>query len=141
MTTPRKMAASFVLLISGVAMAASPGWKTGVVREVGNNFQHVTVADGFGDPGLRGTGSVTQYCTVEVGQQLVVGEREVRTMERSNFNVAEDKGVELKIAGDTMTLKDNKGNQRSFHVVKTLPDTPANQPDRTAFAERALLIQ
>ena len=141
MTTPRKMAASFVLLISGVAMAASPGWKTGVVREVGNNFQHVTVADGFGDPGLRGTGSVTQYCTVEVGQQLVVGEREDRTMERSNFNVAEDKGVELKIAGDTMTLKDNKGNQRSFHVVKTLPDTPANQPDRTAFAERALLIQ
>ena len=137
----RSMASCLVLLVSGVALAASPGWKTGIVREVGSNVQRVEVSDGNGDPGLKGTGLVTQYCTIEVGQQLVVGERSVHSMERSNFTVKEDYGVQLRIDGDMMTLRDSKGNQRTFHVLKTVPDTPANQPDRTAFAERPLLIQ
>ncbi len=123
-------------------MAGTPGWKTGVVREIGNNYEHVTVEDGKGDPGLKGHGPVKQYCTIEVGKQLVTGEREVHAdLDRSRFFIDEDKKVTLKIAGDTMTVKDSNGKERSFHVVKTLPDTPANMPDRTAFSVGAMVIQ
>ncbi len=143
MKTNRKIASCLVLLVSGVAMAATPAWKPGVVREVNNNYARVSMDEGHGSLGLKGHGAVKQYCTIEVGHQLVTGEREVHAakLDRSSFYLIEDRGVNLKISGDTMTVKDSHGKERSFHVVKTLPDTPANMPDKTAFAERTLLIQ
>jgi pantothenate kinase-related protein Tda10 len=142
MKNTRTMASCLVFLLSGAALAATSGWSTGVVREVNNDYARVSVNQGHGDPGLQGHGPVTQYCTIEVGKQLVTGEREVRPrFDRSSFAMNEDRAVSLKITGDTMKVKDNQGNERSFHVIKTMPDTPANMPDRTAFSERPIIIQ
>ena len=133
----RWMASCLVLLMSGVAVAASPGWSAGVVRDVNNHYARVSLDNGHGLHFFKGHGTVKQYCTIEVGRQLVLGESDVHA--RSRFFVIDDKRVSLRISGDTMTVKDSHGKERSFHVLKTLPDTPANMPDRTAFAEPAMV--
>lgn len=137
------LASCLMLMVSGAALAAAtPGWKTGVVRDVESNYAHVATKERNGEPLFRGTGPITQYCTIEVGRQLVVVERQWQTpAQEDRFSISNEEGVQLRIEGDHVIVRDAFGNDASFHIVKTLADTPANQPDRTAFAERPLIIQ
>lgn len=133
-------ACCIVFFGSAPLFAAPPDWKNGVVRELDSNYAHVTVADNNGDPGLSGHGAIKQYCTIEAGTTLLIAEREI-SGRGEHAMLREDRGIHYKIVGQTLVVKDNAGNQTSFRLLKSMPETADNRPDRTAFAERALVIQ
>jgi hypothetical protein len=132
---------ALALCTTAFAANSSSNWKAGVVREVDNSRARVTVANfHHNDPGLKGHGVTTQYCTVEVENQIVVGEREVRDkFDRASVFVGEN--ADIRLDGDSMTMKDSHGNQVRFHVISAMPDSLENEPDPTAFAETPLVIQ
>ena len=142
--TPVVSACCF-LLASGLAFGAghSKTWQQGVVRDVADNYDRVAVVKQHGDVGLVGKGQMREFCTVELGDKLYFGERDVDpgAIEHTKFAAVDSSNVSVRVKNGTMTLKDPNGHRQSFQILRTLPNTPENEPDPTAFAVAPLVIQ
>jgi hypothetical protein len=141
--TPTVFACSLILA-SGLAFGAahSNSWQQGVVRDVSDSYAHIAVVQQRGVPGLIGQGGIRQFCTVELGDKLYFGERDSDPQfEYTRFVAVDSSNVAVRVKNGVMTLKDRNGHQRSFEILRTLPNTPENEPDPTAFAARAMEIQ
>jgi hypothetical protein len=134
-----------LFLASGLAFGAghSKSWQQGVVRDVTDNYDRVAVVKQHGDLGLVGKGQMREFCTVEMGDKLYFGERDVEpgAIEHTRFAAVDSSNVAVRLKNGTMTLKDANGHRQSFQILRTLPNTPENEPDPTAFAVAPLVIQ
>jgi hypothetical protein len=139
------VSACCLLLVPVLAFGADHSnskWKTGVVRDLDNSYAHISLVDLHGKPGLIGNGAITQYCTVQLGDQLYVGEHDAASgFDTSGFFAADSSRVSVRVKNGTMILKDRYGKKQTFHILRTMPATPQNQPDPTAFTARAMVIQ
>lgn len=141
--TPTVFACS-LLLASGLAFGAgrSNTWQQGVVRDVSDSYAHIAVVQEHGVPGLIGEGGIRQFCTVEVGDKLYFVERDADpAFEYTKFATANARPVAVRVQNGMMTLKDQNGHRRSFQILRTLPNTPENAPDPTAFTARVMDVQ
>jgi hypothetical protein len=123
MRLQRFLPALVVLCGVSAAFAGGPAWQSGVVRELVDNYSQVSVQDNHGSPGLEGHGSVVQYCTVESGNQLFVGQRVFRNWFGHEMAINEKSAVSIHVEGDKMEVRDASGNKGTFRLVKTLPAT------------------
>jgi len=141
--TPMVFACS-LFLASGLAFGAghSKAWQQGVVRDVSDSYAHIAIVQQRGVPGLVGEGGIRQFCTVELGDKLYFGERDSDPQfEHTKFVTANSRPVGVRVQNGTMTLKDQKGHRRTFQILRTLPNTPENEPDPTAFTARVMNFQ
>jgi hypothetical protein len=122
-----------LVVLCGVtaAFAGGPAWQSGVVRELVDNYSQVSVQDNHGSPGLEGHGNIVQYCTVESGNQLFVGERVFHNWFGHEMAINEKSQVTIHVEGDKMEVRDASGNKGSFRLIKTVP-APHNAADLTA---------
>jgi len=115
-----------LVVICGVsaAFAGGPAWQSGVVRELVDNYTQVSVVgDRQGSPGLEGHGNVLQYCTVESGNKLYVGERAFHNWFGHELSINEKAQVAIRLEGDKMEIRDAMGNKGTFRIIKTVPAT------------------